>query len=515
MEDAERTRVRREVSSFFRINAFEPKKEVLDTCVEALYKFDKEKRKKWMNKIVETLRKQSLSTSVVSQDVIREVFAQISNRTTKQNNSLFNVFDSFSIRRFVFDADCRKMLPVEEMPKVVSTVDKASEAIRHRFQLVAQRISRCRQLQAIKFNTIESLLSSSRRTNDVVVVGMLTQQKSHCYHIEDLTGSLQVEFTEETKFQHGMFTEGSVAIFQGTYDTSLLTVREVASVPLESAEETRMTFGNVNWFGGEDPVAFRCNAKLCVAERSNPNAQIVILSDVHLDSSRVMQAVYHLLSGFSGDPPLAFIFCGNFCSKPRQRDTMQLLHTGFRRLANQLNDFASSFTTTHFVFVPGPDDPCLNMVLPRPHLPGVLFKYFEQIPNCLFATNPVRIQYASQEIVVIRDDLVEKMCRHAVNAVASENIPRSFARTILSQAHLSPLPAHVAPILWEFDHVMSMHPLPDVLVVADKFRSFAEVEADTVVCNPGPFSTGSFGFHVYLPFERKIEDSAIGLPTER
>ncbi|KHJ81952.1 DNA polymerase epsilon subunit B [Oesophagostomum dentatum] len=150
-------------------------------------------------------------------------------------------------------------------------------------------------------------------------------------------------------------------------------------------------------------------------------------------------------------------------------------------------------------------------MLPRPHLPGVLFKYFEQIPNCLFATNPVRIQYASQEIVVIRDDLVEKMCRHSVNAVAAENISKSFAKSILSQAHLSPLPAHVAPVLWEFDHVMSMHPLPDVLVVADKFKSFAELQADTVVCNPGSFSNGSFGFHVYLPFERKIEDSAIDL----
>ncbi|VDK57921.1 unnamed protein product [Cylicostephanus goldi] len=103
------------------------------------------------------------------------------------------------------------------------------------------------------------------------------------------------------------------------------------------------------------------------------------------------------------------------------------------RLANQLNDFADSFYSTHFVFVPGPDDPSFNMVLPRPHLPGVLFKYLEEIPNCLFGTNPVRMQYASQEIVVLRNDLVEKMCRHAVNTVSAENITKSFARTILSQ----------------------------------------------------------------------------------
>lgn len=205
-------------------------RDVLDICVEAIYKFDKEKRKKWMSKIVETIRKQSLTSSVVSQDVIREVFAQISNRGVKESTSLFNVFDAFSIRRYVFDANCRKMMLMEDPPKVVSSVNKATDAIRHRFQIVAQRIARSRLLQSIKFSTIESLLGGAHRQNDVIVIGMLTQQKSHCYHIEDLTASVQVEFNKETRFQQGLFTEGSVAIFQGSYDSALFTAREVASV---------------------------------------------------------------------------------------------------------------------------------------------------------------------------------------------------------------------------------------------------------------------------------------------
>ncbi|VDK52446.1 unnamed protein product [Cylicostephanus goldi] len=63
MGDEEKGRLRREIASSFRINAFEPKKEVLNTCVEALSKYDKEKRQKWMNKILETLRKQSRTFS--------------------------------------------------------------------------------------------------------------------------------------------------------------------------------------------------------------------------------------------------------------------------------------------------------------------------------------------------------------------------------------------------------------------------------------------------------------------
>lgn len=42
---------------------------------------------------------------------------------------------------------------------------------------------------------------------------------------------------------------------QGSYDSALFTAREVASVPLEPAEETRAAFGNTNWFGGDDPVS--------------------------------------------------------------------------------------------------------------------------------------------------------------------------------------------------------------------------------------------------------------------
>lgn len=71
----------------------------------------------------------------------------------------------------------------------------------------------------------------------------------------------------------------------------------------------------------------------------------------------------------------------------------------------------------HFVFVPGPADPydVSNLILPRRPLPPSLIKAVnEKLPKVTFASNPCRITYKSQEIVVFRDDLMSRMLRNTV-----------------------------------------------------------------------------------------------------
>lgn len=71
----------------------------------------------------------------------------------------------------------------------------------------------------------------------------------------------------------------------------------------------------------------------------------------------------------------------------------------------------------HFVFVPGPADPydVSNLILPRRPLPPSLTKAVrDKLPKVTFASNPCRITYKSQEIVVFRDDLMSRMLRNTV-----------------------------------------------------------------------------------------------------
>lgn len=71
----------------------------------------------------------------------------------------------------------------------------------------------------------------------------------------------------------------------------------------------------------------------------------------------------------------------------------------------------------HFVFVPGPTDPydVSNLVAPRRPLPASLTKAMrDKLPKVTFATNPCRIMYKSQEIVIYREDLMSRMLRNTV-----------------------------------------------------------------------------------------------------
>lgn len=88
---------------------------------------------------------------------------------------------------------------------------------------------------------------------------------------------------------------------------------------------------------------------------------------------------------------------------------------------------------------------------------------FESVTNVFF----------QQEIVIFREDIVTKMCRNCVYFPESGDVPSHFSRTILSQGHLAPLPLHVIPTYWDHDRAMWLYPLPDLVVIGDKFDPFA------------------------------------------
>ena len=59
-----------------------------------------------------------------------------------------------------------------------------------------------------------------------------------------------------------------------------------------------------------------------------------------------------------------------------------------------------------------------------------------------------------------------------------------FAKTLISQSHLAPLPLHVLPVYWSQDHCLALHPTPDVLITADKGDAFTTTENKCLVINP-------------------------------
>lgn len=163
--------------------------------------------------------------------------------------------------------------------------------------------------------------------------------------------------------------------------------------------------------------------------------------------------------------------------------------------------------------------PYFDFLFDRPPLPKfVAEELLKRVPNAVLATNPCRLQYCTQEIVVIREDLVTKMCRNNIHFPSEGEIPDhvrqfheifhffvcglillfkfimlicftfQFARTIISQAHLAPLPLSVCPVYWTMDAALQIYPLPDLIVTADKFNSFATSHMECQVMNPVSFN---------------------------
>lgn len=73
--------------------------------------------------------------------------------------------------------------------------------------------------------------------------------------------------------------------------------------------------------------------------------------------------------------------------------------------------------------MPGPQDPGMVKVYPRPGILDHCTEYIrKKIPNCHFPSNPCRLEFGSRQIVLFREDLIQKMCRNAIKIPDSEKL---------------------------------------------------------------------------------------------
>ncbi|KAL8602764.1 hypothetical protein ACOMHN_064071 [Nucella lapillus] len=223
-----------------------------------------------------------------------------------------------------------------------------------------------------------------------------------------------------------------------------------------------------------------------------------------------MEKFRELLNGFCDCPPVAFVVCGHFLSCPAGQGHMKALKEGFRALGEMLGEFHSLVSSSKFIFIPGPQDAGHPLILPRPAIPNCVTEELRsKVPGAVFTSNPCRLQYCTQQIVVMREDIVTKMCRHCLRFPTDGDIPTHFAKTLVSQGHLCPLPLAVCPVYWAYDCGLRLYPLPDLVVCADKFDPFTRKAADCTLTNPGSFPRTDFSFKVFYPATGDVQDSKI------
>uniref|UniRef100_A0A667YLG4 DNA polymerase epsilon subunit n=1 Tax=Myripristis murdjan TaxID=586833 RepID=A0A667YLG4_9TELE len=441
------------------------------------------------------------------------------------SDNVFNIIGAYDVPRFIYSVERKKFVPIHmtnhAAPSVCGLARDKAELFRERYTMLQQRTYRHELFtppaigaaveegrNKFQLKTVEALLGSTAKLGEVIVLGMITQLKEGKFYLEDPSGTVQLDMS---KFHNGLYTESCFVLAEGWYEDSVFHVNAFGFPPTEPSSTTRAYYGNINFFGGPSTTSVKASAKLKQLEEENEDAMFVIVSDVWLDSVEVMEKIHVMFSGYAAMPPTCFIFCGNFSSAPYGKTQIKSLKESLKALADAICAYPSIHSSSRFVFIPGPEDPGPSTILPRPPLADLITEEFRQrVPFSVFTTNPCRIQYCSHEIVIIREDLVNKMCRNCVRLPNNNlDIPNHFVKTILSQGHLTPLPLYVSPVYWAYDYTLSIYPVPDVIVFADKYDPFTITNTDCICVNPGSFPRSGFSFKVYYPSNRTVEDSKL------
>ncbi|NXR25930.1 DPOE2 polymerase, partial [Cinclus mexicanus] len=346
--------------------------------------------------------------------------------------NVFNIIGAFDIPRFIYNSERKKFLPLSMTdlpgPSLFGTARDKAELYRERYSILQQRTHRHELFtpspvvahpddskSKFQLKTVETLLGNTAKVGEVIVLGMITQLKevsSFLLKIHSLTFLHQ--------FHSGLYTESCFVLAEGWYEDEVFHVNAFGFPPTEPSATTRAFYGNINFFGGPSSSSVKASAKLKQLEEENEDAMFVFVSDVWLDQAEVLEKLHMMFSGYSSAPPTCFFFCGNFSSAPYGKNQIQSLKGSLKALADIICEYPSIHKSSRFVFVPGPADPGPGCILPRPPLAENITQEFRQlVPFSVFTTNPCRIQYCTQEIIIFREDLINKMCRNCVRFPSS------------------------------------------------------------------------------------------------
>ncbi|KAM0068481.1 putative DNA-directed DNA polymerase [Helianthus debilis subsp. tardiflorus] len=524
-------KMRAKVHNKFKMRGYTLKVEALKEILSFLSNFE-DAEDEALDLLVDELHTGSLKSSVLDKESVQRVTSRLleagsavddDNPYTNMSTS-FSVIDAFDIPKYRYDP-IRKMF-CQHTGRLPIHGDASAKAwlYRDRFLLLSQRLSRIPQFSKPSFNSelsglgsceISQIQSLVGRTGISWVMGVISQFEDGHYYLEDLTAAVEINLSN-AKRTTGYFCENTIVLAQGEMRLDgIFQVQTFGFPPLEDREKSTTLFSGLNYFGG-DTLSKEDTLKLAEMESSAVNEMFVILSDIWLDHDETMAKLETVLDGYEDVEvvPSLFVLMGNFCSRrfDLAYNSLSTLRSNFAKLGKMIGNHQRLKEHSRFLFIPGPDDAGPSKVLPRCALPKYLTEEIRKhIPNAIFASNPCRIKFYTQEIVFFRHDLLNKMRNSCLIPHSTEETSDFFellVATITHQSHLCPLPLSVQPIIWNYDHCLHLYPSPHTIVLGDSSEQKAFKYTGTTCFNPGSFSN-DYTFVVYRPCNQEVELSAL------
>ncbi|KAI0702873.1 epsilon DNA polymerase [Cytidiella melzeri] len=492
--------------------------------------------------IAKEYNKQDDAQMKVSLDVLRRVYDtfQTGGDTDGQGDDDFldsdsnlhviNAYDmplwNWSTERTAFE---RKPDPLT----ISGSAESRVAAVRNRLNIIKQTVLRNDHFSpsTLPSRDRENLLTLrstkqllGRAGERFLLFGMLSHSKEGKLCLEDEDGPVVLDFSQLDQPSEGLFTEGCFALIEGDYtEDATLVVIAIGHPPCESREAARSIYGHID-FLGKGATTLAEDVQLADRLRTDlPDLRFFVLSDVWLDHTEAMNGLAKMFDNCVENNfiPKVIVLCGNFScrgiAQGAARD-IRRYQDGFDDLAELIAKYPVITRTTHFVLVPGPADITGNAVLPRrPIMSSFTQKLKSRIPNIHFGTNPCRIKFCDQEMVIFREDLMARMLRNLVGVkpnVREDDLKRYLVQSILDQSHLVPLMTAIHPVHSEFDHSLRLYPLPTTVILADKYERYQMTYEGCHVFNPGSFIGNSFGFTAYIPSRRDSEECILDIDKD-
>ncbi|TFY82947.1 hypothetical protein EWM64_g1062 [Hericium alpestre] len=328
-------------------------------------------------------------------------------------------------------------------PSALGTAESRVWAIRNRLNIIKQTILRNEHFTPSTLPTRDrEHLLTIRSTKQLLgragerflLFGMLSHSKEGKLCIEDQDGVVELDFTLLDQPSEGLFTEGSFVLIEGDYtEDATFVVIAVGHPPCESRETARSIYGHVD-FLGQGATTPEDDAKYTIRIQEDfAGINFFFLSDVWLDHPDTLRGLGKIFDNCIENSfiPKVMVLCGNFTSRGiaqgNSRDISRY-QEGFDALADLISSYPLITQNTHFVLVPGPLDLAVNSILPRrPLLSSFTSRLRSKVPKIHFASNPCRIKFFAQEIVIFREDMMARMLRNLVGvkpSVRNEDLKR-------------------------------------------------------------------------------------------
>jgi DNA polymerase epsilon subunit 2 len=422
------------------------------------------------------------------------------------------IVNAFQSPKLVFEV-MRKNFAVDEKPRsLFGTAEDKISMLAQRYAMVHQRILRHKlfrpadlhaRQQSIqhKLTPVESLLGK-HDNQSLLILGILLQIEEGQWYLEDPTGQVQISFQDASAVDGFFVTEHCILLVEGMFRDGTFCVHRLGHPLLESRETSLQTIRQQVFH-----PSFR-KPVLTVGSMTKESS-LVVLSDLHLDQPRVLQQLESLFATYDKYAPdrlPLFVLMGNFSSTPQSHPSQ--LTPLLDELATLIGCFANLRAHAHFCLVPGPHDG-VGYVLPLPALRKT--HALDKIAHVHLASNPCRIQWRDQDIVVFRYDLLHLFQHHQIRLPGTDRAASDdddqhgrqphcrLLKTILDQGHVTPVAG--VPIFWNLDHALSLYPLPTALILggdtATQKDAFHEVYGGVHVLHPGAWDDGSYA--VYTP----------------